>query len=151
MKNILIASLLVFSCQAWSADTEPAQPAAMSVSATLQPARNAIKAGNYEKAVDLLTEADLKKSADWNNLMGYSLRKKAAPNLTEAEKFYLTALSLDANHRGALEYYGELLLLKNDLAGAEKMLARLDKACRFGCEELQDLKESIQKFKTKKP
>ena len=26
MKNILIASLLVFSCQAWSADTEPAQP-----------------------------------------------------------------------------------------------------------------------------
>jgi len=76
MKNILIASLLVFSCQAWSADTEPAQPAAKSVSSILQPARNAIKAGNYEKAVDLLTEADLKKSADWNNLMGYSLRKK---------------------------------------------------------------------------
>ncbi|MEY3771066.1 MAG: hypothetical protein RJA08_712, partial [Pseudomonadota bacterium] len=58
MKNILIASLLVFSCQAWSADTEPAQPAAKSVSSILQPARNAIKAGNYEKAVDLLTEAD---------------------------------------------------------------------------------------------
>ena len=151
MKNILIVSLLAFSFSAWSADSEPAQPAAKSVSATLQPARNAIKAGNYEKAVELLTEADLKKSADWNNLMGYSLRKKTVPNLTEAEKFYLTALSLDANHRGALEYYGELLLLKNDLAGAEKMLARLDKACRFGCEELQDLKESIQKFKTKKP
>ena len=81
VKNVLIASLLVFSCQAWSADTEPAQPAAKSVSATLQPARNAIKAGNYEKAVDLLTEVDLKKSADWNNLMGYSLRKKAVPNL----------------------------------------------------------------------
>jgi Flp pilus assembly protein TadD len=121
------------------------------VTELLLPARNAIKAGNYEKAVDLLTEADLKKSADWHNLMGYSLRKKAVPNLTEAEKFYLSALSLDANHRGALEYYGELLLLKNDLAGAEKMLARLDKACRFGCEEFQDLKESIQKFKTKKP
>jgi len=52
MKNLLLASLLVFSCQAWSADSEPAQPAAKSVSATLQPARNAIKAGNYEKAVD---------------------------------------------------------------------------------------------------
>lgn len=57
--------------------------------------------------------------------MGYSLRKKAAPNLPEAEKIYLSALSLDANHRGALEYYGELLLLKNDLAGAEKMLFRV--------------------------
>jgi Flp pilus assembly protein TadD len=151
VKNRLIASLLFFSFQAWSADTAPTQPATKSVAEILLPARNAIKAGNYEKAIDLLTEADQKKSADWHNLMGYSLRKKAAPNLNEAEKFYLSALNLDANHRGALEYYGELLLLKNDLAGAEKILARLDKACRFGCEELQDLKESIQKFKTKKP
>ena len=63
----------------------------------------------------------------------------------------MTALNLDANHRGALEYYGELLLLKNDLAGAEKMLARLEKACRFGCEELQDLKDSIKQYKSKKP
>jgi Flp pilus assembly protein TadD len=126
-------------------------PATKSATEILQPARNAIKAGNYEKAIELLNEADQKKSADWNNLMGYSLRKKAAPNLNEAEKFYVAALNLDANHRGALEYYGELLLLKNDLAGAEKMLARLEKACRFGCEELQDLKVSIKQYKSKKP
>ena len=151
MKNKLIAILLIFSFQAWSADSEPTLPATKSVAEILLPARNAIKAGNYEKAIDFLREADQKKSADWHNLMGYSLRKKAAPNLTEAEKFYLSALNLDANHRGALEYYGELLLLKNDLAGAEKMLARLDKACRFGCEEFQDLKESIKQYKGKKP
>ena len=151
MKNKLIATLLIFSFQAWSADSEPTLPATKSVAEILLPARNAIKAGNYEKAIDFLREADQKKSADWHNLMGYSLRKKAAPNLTEAEKFYLSALNLDANHRGALEYYGELLLLKNDLAGAEKMLARLDKACRFGCEEFQDLKESIKQYKGKKP
>jgi Flp pilus assembly protein TadD len=126
-------------------------PATKSATEILQPARNAIKAGNYEKAIELLNEADQKKSADWNNLMAYSLRKKAAPNLSEAEKFYVTALNLDANHRGALEYYGELLLLKNDLAGAEKMLARLEKACRFGCGELQDLKDSIKQYKSKKP
>jgi Flp pilus assembly protein TadD len=123
---------------------------AKSATEILLPARNAIKIGNYEKAIELLTEADQKKSADWHNLMGYSLRKKSTPNLNEAEKYYLSALSLDANHRGALEYYGELLLLKNDLAGAEKILARLDKACRFGCEEFKDLKESIQQFKAKK-
>ena len=151
MKNKLIATLLIFSFQAWSADSEPTLPANKSVAEILLPARNAIKAGNYEKAIDFLREADQKKSADWHNLMGYSLRKKAAPNLNEAEKFYLSALNLDANHRGALEYYGELLLLKNDLAGAEKMLARLDKACRFGCEEFQDLKESIKQYKGKKP
>jgi len=151
LKNKLIASLLFLSFQAWSADTAPSMPATKSATEILQPARNAIKAGNYEKAIELLNEADQKKSADWNNLMGYSLRKKAAPNLSEAEKFYLTALNLDANHRGALEYYGELLLLKNDLAGAEKMLARLEKACRFGCEELQDLKDSIKQYKSKKP
>lgn len=150
MKNKLIASLLVFSFHAWSADSAPSQPVAKSATEILLPARNAIKIGNYEKAIELLTEADQKKSADWHNLMGYSLRKKSTPNLNEAEKYYLSALSLDANHRGALEYYGELLLLKNDLAGAEKMLARLDKACRFGCEEFKDLKESIQQFKAKK-
>ena len=76
MKNRLIASLLVFTFQAWSADSGPTQPATKSVAEILLPARNAIKAGHYEKAVDLLTEADQKKSADWHNLMGYSLRKK---------------------------------------------------------------------------
>ena len=151
LKNLLIASLLACSFHAWSADTAPTPSSSKSVTEILQPARNAIKAGNYEKAVELLAEADQKNSADWHNLMGYSLRKKPAPNLTEAEKYYISALNLDANHRGALEYYGELLLLKNDLAGAEKLLARLDKACRFGCEEFRDLKKSIQQFKAKKP
>ena len=115
MKNILIASLLAFSFHAWSADSGPTQPSSKSVTEILLPARNAVKAENYEKAIELLTEADQKKSADWHNLMGYSLRKKAVPNLNEAEKYYISALSLDATHRGALEYYGELLLLKNDI------------------------------------
>jgi len=151
LKNILIASLLAFSFHAWSADSGPTQPSSKSVTEILLPARNAVKAENYEKAIELLTEADQKQSADWHNLMGYSLRKKAVPNLNEAEKYYISALNLDAKHRGALEYYGELLLLKNDLAGAEKLLTRLDKACTFGCEEFRDLKKSIQQFKAKKP
>ena len=149
MKNTWMASLFFCSFFACAADSSPAQATPKSVAEILLPARNAIKAGNYEKAIDLLTEADQKKSADWHNLMGYSLRKKAVPNLTDAEKYYITALNLDTTHRGALEYYGELLLLKNDLVAAEKMLARLDKACMFGCEELQDLKKSIQQYKAK--
>jgi hypothetical protein len=93
---------------------------------------------------------DQQSSADWNNLMGYSLRKKNPPALTESEKFYQTALQIDPKHRGALEYYGELLLLKNDLPGAESLLKQLDKVCTFGCEEYKDLKKSIQTYKSKK-
>lgn len=82
--------------------------------------------------------------------MGYSLRKKSPPNLSEAEKHYQSALAKEPKHRGALEYYGELLLLRNDLAGAETMLSRLDNACSFGCEEYRDLKKSITEYKSRK-
>jgi hypothetical protein len=40
--------------------------------------------------------------------------------------------------------------MKKDLPGAEAMLARLNKACFFGCEEYSDLKESIAKYQGKK-
>lgn len=76
--------------------------------------------------------------------------KNPPPDLAAAERFYIAALKIDAKHRGALEYYGELFLMKNDLAGAEQMLARLDKACVFSCEEFRDLKEAIARFKSKK-
>jgi hypothetical protein len=41
-------------------------------------------------------------------------------------------------------------LINNDLPGAEALLARLDKVCLFGCEEYSDLKEAIQKYKSRK-
>ena len=67
-----------------------------------------------------------------------------------AEKHYQAALKIDPYHRGALEYYGMLKLINNDLLGAEALLARLDKACFFGCEEYSDLKDAIQKYKSRK-
>jgi ATP phosphoribosyltransferase regulatory subunit HisZ len=70
--------------------------------------------------------------------------------LAAAERYYQSALKLEPKHKGALEYYGELLLMKNDLAGAEQMLARLDKVCVFSCEEFRDLKEAVTRFKSKK-
>jgi hypothetical protein len=44
--------------------------------------------------------------------MGYSFRKKNIPNLAESEKYYQVALEIDPKHKDALEYYGELLLIK---------------------------------------
>jgi Flp pilus assembly protein TadD len=118
--------------------------------AWLTDARASIKSNSYEQALKQLQSANEVSSADWNNLMGYSLRKKQPPDLASSEKYYQAALKIDPSHRSALEYYGELLLMKKDLPGAEAMLARLDKACLFGCEEYSDLKASIAKYQGKK-
>jgi Flp pilus assembly protein TadD len=116
----------------------------------LTKAREAIDGKNYDLAINVLTQADEKQSADWHNLMGFSLRLKSPPQLVRAEQHYQAALQKDPQHLGALEYYGELLLLKRDLAGAETMLKRLEMACAAGCEELRDLQKSMAEYKAKK-
>ncbi|MBU3635784.1 tetratricopeptide repeat protein [Polynucleobacter sp. es-GGE-1] len=129
-----------------AADTAPIK----SDPAWLTESRASIKAEKYDQAIKQLQAANETSSADWNNLLGYSLRKKQTPDLVGAEKYYQAALKIDPNHRGAFEYYGKLKLINNDLSGAEALLARLDKVCTFGCEEYSDLKEAIQKYKARK-
>ena len=79
--------------------------------------------------------------------MGYALRKQAAPDLAAAERHYDAALRITPKHRGALEYSGELYLIKGDLTQAEQRLAQLSSACIFGCEEYTDLKKAVERFK----
>ena len=148
MKKIIPVVLLALSICGLShaADTPPAKQDP----AWLTQARASIKAEKYDQAIQQLQTANDASSADWNNLIGYSLRKKQPPDLVGAEKYYQAALKIDPNHRGALEYYGKLKLINNDLPGAEVLLARLDKVCTFGCEEYSDLKEAIQKYKSRK-
>ena len=145
-----ILASIVMATAPWvvsvAADTAPAK----SDPAWLTDARASIKSNNYEQALKQLQSANEVNSAEWNNLMGYSLRKKQPPDLAASEKYYQAALKIDPSHRSAMEYYGELLLMKRDLPGAEAMLARLDKACLFGCEEYSDLKASIAKYQGKK-
>jgi Flp pilus assembly protein TadD len=149
MKYLSFTFLLLLSLMgtAWAAaDIEPVK----SDSAWLAEAKASIKSEKYDQAAKQLQAANETSSADWNNLLGYSLRKKQPPDLVGAEKYYQAALKIDPNHRGALEYYGKLKLLNNDLPGAETLLARLDKVCTFGCEEYSDLKGAVQKYKSKK-
>jgi len=113
-------------------------------------AKKELKSANYESAIKVLQTANDSASADWNNLIGYAMRLKTPPDLMASETFYKAALKIDPAHKGALEYYGELLLMKNDLAGAEQMLARLDKICFFSCEEFRDLKQAIATYKVKR-
>lgn len=141
--QLLITGLTSVSMAAMAADTAPASS---SSPGWLQTVKKSVEAKKYEEAITTLEQANATESADWHNLMGYSLRKKNPPDLAKAEKHYQAALDKDPKHRGALEYYGELLLLKKDLPGAQALLARLDKACTFGCEEYRDLKKSIQQY-----
>ena len=79
--------------------------------------------------------------------MGYSLRKSARPDYAGAEKYYDEALRIEPQHRGALEYSGELYLITGNLPKAETRLAALEKACRLPCEEYTDLKQSVERYK----
>ena len=97
---------------------------------------------DFKPAVSLL-EAALAKApnyADAWSLMGSAHRKQG--QVDQAFGFYQKALSFNAEHRGALEYLGELYLQTGRPKQAKEMLKRLDDACFFGCDEYDDLKKS---------
>ena len=140
--RFLATSALLFATGQALADDVPA-PAPDKLAAV----RSQIAAKNWTGAIDELKRVNDTGSADWNNLMGYSLRKSATPDFAGAERFYDQALRIDPGHRGALEYSGELYLQTGRLDKAEQRLAALDKACFFRCSEYSDLKKAIADYK----
>ena len=130
-----------------AADTpEPAPRAAPTVD-PLAGARGHIAAKRWGEAIAELRRVNAGSNADWNNLMGYALRKQATPDLEGAQRHYDEALRINPRHLGALEYSGELALMKGQLPVAEQRLAALQRECRSPCEELDDLKKAIDRFK----
>jgi Flp pilus assembly protein TadD len=129
----------------WAVDSPPAP----SVQETdpLGKARAAIKQQRWDQALTELQRVNSSRSADWNNLMGFALRKRAAPDLAAAQRHYDAALQIDPNHLGALEYAGELALIKGELPVAEAHLAKLARLCATGCEERSDLERAVARFK----
>ncbi len=106
-----------------------------------------IKAKDYKGAIRTLTgyvDSGVV-NADIFNLLGFSLRKSG--DLVGAASYYQRALAMDPNHKGALEYQGELFLQTGNRAGAEANLARLRRLCPTGCEELEDLEAAIKAAK----
>ena len=128
------------------ADDTPA-PAPKAAADKLAGARKQIAAKQWPAAIDELKKVNDSGSADWNNLMGYSLRKASPPDVAGAEKFYNEALRIDPKHRGALEYSGELYLMTDNLPKAEERLAALDKLCAASCAEYNDLKKAVARYK----
>ena len=141
---LISIALLAGAPAVLAADTAPSRTTAPD---KLGSVRAHIAEKRWQAAVDELKALNDTGNADWNNLMGYSLRKLGVPDYGEAEKFYAEALRIDPKHRGALEYSGELYLMTGDLAKAEARLAALDKACFMPCEEYTDLKKAVATFK----
>jgi opacity protein-like surface antigen len=138
-----IAALLCASAQA--ADT-PAEPPAGKAD-KLAAARAAIAAKKWPAALTELKKVNDTGNADWNNLMGFALRKNTPPDLAQSEHYYDAALKVDPNHKGALEYSGELYLMTDRLPQAEQRLATLDKVCAGGCDERDELKKAVARYK----
>lgn len=150
---LLSAALLCASIPlaASAADTTPepppAPPRAQAPAQPLAGAQAHLKAQRWSAAVEELRRVNATANADWNNLMGYALRKQAPPDLAGAQKHYDAALKIDPRHQGALEYAGELALMKRDLPTAEAHLATLGRLCTSPCEALDDLKKAVAAYK----
>ena len=115
-------------------------------------ARTAIAAKDWGRAVTELSAAarEEPRNADVHNLLGYSYRKRATPDITKAFEHYYTALKIDPRHKGAHEYIGEAFLMEKRPLEAEKHLADLEKICgNKTCAEYADLSKSIAEFKAK--
>jgi Flp pilus assembly protein TadD len=127
--------------------TGPAYAVDNTVSRTapdLADVRAMIKAKDYAGALVRLTKlADTVQHADVYNLMGFAYRKSG--DYAKASTFYLKALDFEPDHKGALEYQGELFLETGQMAKAQANLARLVALCPQGCEEREDLAEAIAK------
>ncbi|MCJ0764139.1 tetratricopeptide repeat protein [Variovorax terrae] len=148
MIKTLIACLALLAGAAFAADT-PSGPTASERMAT---ARKAIDAKDWNKALFELSQAarEEPRNADVHNLLGYTYRKKATPDLPKAFEEYNTALKLNPKHKGAHEYIGEAYLMDKKPAEAEKHLAALEQICgNKTCEEYEDLAKAIADYKDK--
>ena len=104
-----------------------------------------IQKEKFTKAIVQLKKVNKTDSADWHNLLGFSMHEQKEPDFDKAQYHYEKALSIDPKHKGALEYFGELKLKMNDIAGARELLERLEKVCPAGCDEQKELAILIKK------
>jgi hypothetical protein len=157
----MTAMTVLGATSALAADTEPPPPpppprAAASPAAAdsryLAPAgpamagaREHLKASRWAAARAELERLNLVQDADWHNLMGYTLRRQASPDLAASRRHYDEALRINPDHLGALAYVGELALMQKDFAAAEAWRARLARACGIArpCEPLEELQRAI--------
>ena len=130
----------LLSSSAWAVTGDPDPLSSTQVKAELAKAQTSINDARYKSAIKSLNEIikTNPRNADAYNLLGFSYRK--SKDVKRAERNYARALRINPDHKGALEYMGELFLETDRRPKAEELLARLEKLCPNGCEELEDLR-----------
>jgi len=106
-------------------------------------AKAMVDEGNFVAALPnliALTKADAKNADAWN-LLGFTYRKLG--QLDDSDAAYLTVLSINPDHLGALEYQGELFITTGKLDQAKANLAKLQGLCGT-CEQAQDLEAALK-------
>jgi Tfp pilus assembly protein PilF len=151
---LLTASLLLVLPPAWAADLPGGNPSlpAPTVQNRLDTARKSVGSRDWSAAMRELNLAvrESPQNADVHNLMGYTYRKRANPDMTKAYEHYQMALKINPQHRGAHEYIGEAYLQDRRLPDAERHLVELERICGGpACEEYRDLAKSIADYKAK--
>ena len=108
----------------------------------------ALSKNDYENGYSLSKVASNKypKNADAWNYLGFSSRKLG--KYDESETAYKMALSIEPNHFGALEYYGELHLTLKRPEKARALLANLKSLCTLNCKEMKQLEAAIKTYES---
>lgn len=147
LATLLALPLLSFALASpvFAADT-PTTPVENAKSADYAIGKKAIDSKNWQLAAASFKKvvASQPGNADAHNLLGYSSRWLG--KYDEAFAAYDKALSIDPNHKGALEYSGVAYLKVNQKAKAEAQLAKLKSICA-SCEETTDLAKAIAAYK----
>ena len=149
--RLLFATLLACLALVLNARDLPGPP---TVQERLEAARAAVYAGRWPTAIRELEDAVFQDptSAEAHNLLGYSYRKQAQPDLPRAFEHYRKALALDPTHRGAHEYIGEAYLMDRQPQQAQQHLAALERLCgNRDCGEYRDLAKAIAAYRKNAP
>ncbi|HEX2546584.1 MAG TPA: tetratricopeptide repeat protein [Ramlibacter sp.] len=151
--RLLLTTLVLAVAPLWAADTPGTDPNIRqpSVQDRLANARKAVDRRDWSGAMRELNVAvkQAPNDADVHNLLGYTYRKRATPDMAKAMEHYNAALKFNPQHRGAHEYIGEAYLMQKRLSEAERHLVELERICGTGCEEYRDLAKSIADYKAR--
>jgi len=124
-----------------TASADFSEPAPVNYDQQYKDAEKLLYKEKYVAALKILkkiTKAKPKNADAWN-LQGFALRKTS--QLEEAQVAYSKALELNPEHKGALEYQGELFITLGDIKAAKANLETLEALCPDGCDE-KDLLEA---------
>jgi tetratricopeptide (TPR) repeat protein len=102
-----------------------------------------INEGRYADALYSLNAASLALGPHPDVLTYQGFANRKLGRYDTAISFYSAALKLAPDHRGANEYLGEYFVETGQMSKAKAQLVKLDRICKFGCEEAEELRRWI--------